>query len=480
MTESGGPRPNRPTASSRGPTVTLGVAICLGIWAATVMIVPSLAGRLALTVPLIVIALFHWMVLQPFRWIVVFFLADLLLPPLPVPFGDSGVHVAPFIAALGGIVSLVWVAGWRNWVHPVSLWLMIFVAVLVESLAFGAAYSGLEIAVASMARVCLFAIGVFVFLYAYAGPRPKEWGDLRTSRFLFEVGVSAALFACADFYFQFTPPAGFGDQFVWLPGAVLRRAQGLFYEASTLGNFCAFFLVMVAVSLIRPCEQSPSSRPALLLGGLVLGTALMLSYSRASVINVAVAVCVLAAIRFRPFLRTLIALAGTLVAAGIVVHLALPAFSASYWTRVLGSLNYFAQSPNQVLSGRLDHWHTLAAFLSSEPWHLVFGIGYKTLPYSDFIGGAVVADNTYLGLLAETGIVGLTVFVVLNIAVLHTGWKALHSRQPEAAFLGEWIFCFWCGQAIQMLSGDLITYWRVLPVYFWVLGAAARHTRSAK
>jgi hypothetical protein len=25
-----------------------------------------------------------------------------------------------------------------------------------------------------------------------------------------------------------------------------------------------------------------------------------------------------------------------------------------------------------------------------------------------------------------------------------------------------------------MFSGDLITYWRALPLYFWVLGVAAR------
>ena len=29
---------------------------------------------------------------------------------------------------------------------------------------------------------------------------------------------------------------------------------------------------------------------------------------------------------------------------------------------------------------------------------------------------------------------------------------------------------------VQMLSGDLITYWRVLPVYFCVLGMAVRET----
>lgn len=27
-----------------------------------------------------------------------------------------------------------------------------------------------------------------------------------------------------------------------------------------------------------------------------------------------------------------------------------------------------------------------------------------------------------------------------------------------------------------MLTGDLITYWRVLPVYFWVLATAARES----
>ena len=31
---------------------------------------------------------------------------------------------------------------------------------------------------------------------------------------------------------------------------------------------------------------------------------------------------------------------------------------------------------------------------------------------------------------------------------------------------------------VQMLSGDLFTYWRVLPVYFWVLATAAREAEA--
>src|SRR3954465_6074227 len=98
--------------------------------------------------------------------------------------------------------------------------------------------------------------------------------------YLFAVG--SALFACVDFYYQFAAPAGYGPQFVWLDSGVYRRAQGLFYEASTLGNFCAFFLVMIAVALTRPRRESPVSRAALIGGGAAFFTALVLSYSRGS------------------------------------------------------------------------------------------------------------------------------------------------------------------------------------------------------
>jgi O-antigen ligase len=160
--------------------------------------------------------------------------------------------------------------------------------------------------------------------------------------------------------------------------------------------------------------------------------------------------------------------------AAVVVRLALPSFTANYWTRILGSFEYFLSSPNGVLSGRLTSWTVLTRFIVTQPWHAVFGIGYKTLPYTNVVGSEVVGDNTYLSLLVETGVVGLAAFLALNWFILRGGLRAARSLNPRAAFLGEWMFCFWVGEMVQMLSGDLITYWRVLPVYFWVLGAAVR------
>jgi O-antigen ligase len=80
----------------------------------------------------------------------------------------------------------------------------------------------------------------------------------------------------------------------------------------------------------------------------------------------------------------------------------------------------------------------------------------------------------YLSILVETGVVGLGALMVLNFAILRAGYRAARSGEAEKSFYGTWIFCFWAGQAVQMFSADLLTFWRVLPVYFWVLAMAVR------
>jgi O-antigen ligase len=109
-----------------------------------------------------------------------------------------------------------------------------------------------------------------------------------------------------------------------------------------------------------------------------------------------------------------------------------------------------------------------------NPWHALTGVGYKTLPYSDFIGEPVIADNMYLSMLVETGLIGLAALVVLSAAILRASHRAARRGNARASFLGTWMFCFWIGQLFQMMSQDLLTYWRALPVYFCVLGLAMR------
>ncbi|MGH9559448.1 MAG: O-antigen ligase family protein, partial [Bryobacteraceae bacterium] len=409
------------------------------------------------------------MVISPNAWLAAFFAIALLAPPLPFAFGNSGPHPAAALAALGVAAGLVRLSEWRFHRGALEGVLIFFFATLAISLIPAALYSGPQIAMASLARVGLAGISLYVFFYVSAGPGRKS--EVST-RLLYWVAVASAAFACVDFFYQFPAPAGFGPQFIWLDAGPHRRAQGLFYEAGTLGNFCAFFLVMTAVALVRRV----GNRIALLAGGAIFAAALIFSYSRSSLAGVVLALASLAVMeRKRPVVRRVaLWMGGALVALLIALFRFFPAYAEVYWLRLRVSLGWALASNGVVLSGRVESWQTLAAFLIAHPWHAILGIGYKTLPYSNFIGQPVVADNMYLSTLVETGIAGLAALIAMNFAILRAGYRTARSIDSRKSFFGTWIFCFWIAESAQMLSADVLTFWRVLPLYFWTLAMAVR------
>ena len=455
------------TAKFEYPAIALGVAAGLAA-----LLDPKITALVCCA--LVVFAAALWTLNQPGRWIGAFFCSVLLLPPLPVAWGNAGPHPAVAVALAGGLAGLAY-PRWRFRPTLLTTAVLMLTAAIFCSLGFAALYSGPSIAVASLLRALLFAISIYVFFFSLCGPSTTE-PAFPLVRLLFGLAVVAAIFACIDFYYQLPAPGGFSPQFVWLDSGVFRRAQGLFYESSTLGNFCAFFLVMIGVGIVRPAIERPIHIGWMIGGGVLLAGALVLSYSRASVVNVLVSGGALWLLRKRrrSLWRPLLIVLASVAAAGLVFYLLLPQLFSAYGFRLWNSVIYSSSSTNGVLSGRLDSWRTILNFLFDHPWYLFFGVGYKTLPYSDFTGAAVIADNAYLSALAETGLTGFTALILFLGAVLRTGYRAANTTDPTKSFFGAWTFCFWCGQAAQMFSGDLLTYWRVLPVYLWVLAIAAR------
>ncbi len=403
-----------------------------------------------------------------------FLTAALLLPPLPIAIGDSGPHPCLVLAALGLIAGAPLWRRWRVTPSPLNGAFLALFGAMLASAAAAALYSGLPVAAATLARIGLFGISLYVFAYtAYAAPQL----DARASvRWLYLIALAAAVFGCVDFYYQFPAPAGYEPQFVWLADRVLRRAQGLFYEASTLGNFCAFFLTMIAVGLTRPREESPVPRWLLAVGAILFAGALILSYSRGSLVNIFVAGAALAWLNRKRLrvARVVAVLAVCAAVTALVVWVALPGFAENYWIRLSASTGLLGPDGERLLSGRAESWRTLFAWMADNPWRTVFGIGYKTLPYTTYLGDPIVADNMYLSLLIETGVAGLAAVLWLNGAILRATVRVARAAEGLRGFLGAWMFCFWCGECVQMLSGDLLTYWRVLPVYFFVLALAVR------
>ena len=202
-------------------------------------------------------------------------------------------------------------------------------------------------------------------------------------------------------------------------------------------------------------------------GGAVFFAALVLSYSRASLINVAISLTVL--VWYNRSRLPAFRIAAMICAAALLTWWIFPTFAQMYWQRISLTAEFLFTRTEGVLSGRVSSWQTLAGWIAAHPWQAIFGIGYKTLPYTSHLGTPVVADNMYLSLLVETGVVGLAAVLWLNVAILRAAWKS-----SQRGFFGMWMLCFWAGQTVQMASGDLLTYWRVLPVYFWILALAVR------
>ena len=190
---------------------------------------------------------------NPGHWFLGFAAASLLLPPLPLPIGDNGPHLAIVFAAAGLWIGAQGMQQWHlpmNWLTGSALALLAAMAVSVVARCSSPVRSWPP---GSAVRVALFGISIYSLFYFSYGPGSLDREDpLRWARWIYWMGIASALFACVDFYFQFPPPAGFGEQFVWLRSGNYRRAQGLFYEAGVLGNLCSFFLVMMALGWLRP------------------------------------------------------------------------------------------------------------------------------------------------------------------------------------------------------------------------------------
>ena len=383
------------------------------------------------------------------------------------------------IAAAGLLAGLSRLAEWRIEWNGLNAALAALTGALAISLGFAVLYSGFALAAASAARFALFACGVYVYFTASQGPGIVDRRQAqRSARWLFAIAAAAALFGCVDFVYQLPAPAGYGAQFIWLrlrslsPGAraVLRRQR--------FGKFLRFLPgdergragASGAGRKILPTLAASA-------GVVLFLTTLLLSFSRAPLLAAGIACVALAILEKDRWMRSrwtsprmLLTLAALVLAAVTAFAVALPEFAQGYWARAGANWDSLFTSPDRVLSGRLESWRTIAGFIEEHPWQTVAGIGYKTLPYSQHFGKPVIADNMYLSSLVETGVFGLCSLLAMNAAILTVCLRA----SKRGSFFGKWMFCFWAGEMFQMFAGDILTFWRILPVYFWVLAQAAR------
>ena len=359
-----------------------------------------------------------------------------------------------------------------------------FLSLLTMALSLPFAYwlSGFSVGNQSSLRFLLILQPWFLYFWIYSTDLITKEEQLSTFvKLLLVVGAVAAIYGIIDFYtpFQFSHP--FADQYIYLEGEPVRRAQGFFYEASSFGNMCAFFLSLSLLHLYnfrRAASLLHLGRLLLLVG--IFFTGLFLAYSRGSWANALVTAGVFLVcqkvIRFRQ-VAALLALVATLV---FLLYQVSPEIVANFFEWRLANLLEFWSDPSFATSGRWEAWERLFVFFADHPWLLIFGIGYKSLPYTNLFGASLIADNGFLSTPFETGFIGLIAFLNLNWVI----FKALHrTGQHENSTIRRYatfMFAFWCGEMIQMFTGDIFTYWRNVIIYLALIAFVQRLSGSAR
>jgi O-antigen ligase len=291
--------------------------------------------------------------------------------------------------------------------------------------------------------------------------------------------VICASYGIFDFFWPVPIPHPSADQYIWSESAVIRRAQGVFYESCNFANFCGFFLVVAAGAVLSGRERLLRIRRIyLLLFVVVLALAVLFAFSRSAWGSVLLSLFLLVIVSRRAHIGRALLFTAALGIPLLLIGIWTPEIWRYLVQARIGSFSQILIDPDSVSSGRISAWARVISIVLDNPQYLVFGVGYKTLPFTRLFHGEIITDNGYLSLLLETGIIGLGAFLVFSRSVLRTFLKLSGSARGAAAFWSAVMFSLWCGECVQMLAADAHTYWRNLIVYAALMACTLNMSES--
>lgn len=417
------------------------------------------------------VALYAWFAIVSIREPLILAIAVLVALEVLPPFyfeglGETPIYVSFFLLPLVLAVVVIRFPDFRWQWDPIGRGLAAFLTATALSIPFSFWLSGTSAGMNSLSRWLLLSHAAPVYFLIRCCSHQGSGGlERQIFRVLLLGSIVSAAYGIVDFVWPIPLPHPAADQFIWLEGAILRRAQGVFHESSNFANFCGFFLVAASCAFLARRERLLDvSRSLLIVFIPVLSLAVLVAFSRstwASVLTALLVSCMLA--RFVRLPR------GIAVAAALLVPIYLLwMFSPGLWDYLIsgrvGRLFEILDDPNSATSGRFDTWIRVLSILQEHPRYLLFGIGYKTLGVTRLFHGEIVTDNGYLSLLLETGIAGLAGFLLWSGAILRVFLRLSRSVHELPAFWATVLFSIWCGEFVQLLAADATTYWRNIAV----------------
>ena len=296
---------------------------------------------------------------------------------------------------------------------------------------------------------------------------------------LFQAGVGLYQFGLRDE----------GPEHFRIPGYDFYRAYGTFEQPNPYGGFIGMTLALAAGMLVGAVERgrrgdketrrgggdSPREIPVSLspyllvplsLCLLLTGAALIASWSRGAWIGFAAALLVMAAALPR---RTRWGLLAIALLAVIVIGLyhadLLPASVVARLTDFAAELRLEdvrgvgINSANYAVIERLAHWQSALEMWRQHFWTGV-GLGcyepaYPAVALINWPFALGHAHNTYLNLLAETGLIGTIAYLVLWAAVFWQTWRITRTTRGLTRGLAIGLLGVWTHLAVHNFFDNL-------------------------
>jgi O-antigen ligase len=368
---------------------------------------------------------------------------------------------------------------------PIARGLALFLLGTALSIPFAFLLSGVPTGISSLSRWLLLAhiAPTYYLIRGFA-----EQHSPRFDRWIFSLllggAVLAAVYGIVDFLWSLPIAHPAADQFIWLEGVVVRRAQGPFYESSNFANFCGFFLIAASATFLARRERYLGlSLASIMICISLLSLAVLMAFSRSTWASVLTALLAFLMVsRFLRLHRGIAVLCAVLIPLCLVWMLWPDLWDYLVSARI-GRLFLILEDPDSATSGRFETWIRVFSIMRDQPQYLLFGIGYKTLTMTRLFHGEIVTDNGYLSLLLESGFAGLAGFLLLSRAILKRFFQLSRSAQDLPAFWATVLFSLWCGELVQLLAADAYTYWRNMSIFAALMALTlniAERTRASR
>lgn len=225
--------------------------------------------------------------------------------------------------------------------------------------------------------------------------------------------------------------------------AGLMRAIGLSVDPNSYGGMLALVGAIAATQTIVAKPILP--RRLMIIISVILVGVLFLTFSRAALGGLIVAVIYVATVRYR---RLWWLILGTGIIATIL--LVFVGIGEQFVNRVVQGVQ-FQDRANQM---RLAEYNNAIAVIQAYPF---FGIGFGKAPDIDLVAGV---SSIYLAIAQRIGLIGLVAFIALMVSLFVQSWRSLSdaiTRQHETH--ASWLIGLQAGIIAALAVGVLDHYY---------------------